>query len=69
MYADANEGKIPASDIGYVPNGPHFWVQNVFPSDSIEVQEQAIKDGVLWLYVENLKLYKCLTGKREETRT
>jgi len=69
MYADDNEGKIPASDVGYNPNGPHFWVMKEPGNATIEEKEQAIKDGVLWPYCKILKLYKCPTGEREERRT
>jgi prepilin-type N-terminal cleavage/methylation domain-containing protein/prepilin-type processing-associated H-X9-DG protein len=68
MYADDNEGKIPASDISYAPNGPH-WVRSMKVTDPIDVQEKAIKSGTLWPYCKNLQLYKCPTGKRGELRT
>ena len=65
MYADDNEGKIPSSDINYKTgandNRPH-WVK---PNNT----ENDIRNGTLWPYVEDLKLYKCPTGKREEIRT
>ena len=69
MYANNNKERIPASDISHAPNGPYFWVASMKVTDPIEVQERAIKDGVLWPYCNNLKLYKCPTGKPEELRT
>lgn len=60
LYADADNGEIPRSDIGY---GPHYWW--VFPGDT----EETIMQGMLWPYIENLKMYKCPTGKRDENRT
>jgi prepilin-type N-terminal cleavage/methylation domain-containing protein/prepilin-type processing-associated H-X9-DG protein len=66
MYADANEGKIPTSDISFQAHG---WVDSVKIIDSIEKQKKAIRDGMLWPHVENLRLYKCPTGKKDEVRT
>ncbi len=79
MYADENDGKIPASDIGFgSPAGTsvpqEFWVE--YPEDydsdgDIDMADQieAIKKGVLWRYVNDVKIYKCPTGIRGQAVT
>ena len=66
MYADDNDGKICAANIGHSDYG---WVAPMDVSDSIEKQIEAMKAGMLYKYCSNLKAYKCPTGIRGEMRT
>ncbi len=66
MYADDNDGKICAANIGHSDYG---WVAAMDVSDSQETQIAAMKRGMLYDYCSNLKLYKCPTGIRGEMRT
>jgi prepilin-type N-terminal cleavage/methylation domain-containing protein/prepilin-type processing-associated H-X9-DG protein len=72
MYADENDGKLVNGAIGYsnVDNGDWCkhtgelaWIDAYSDSDPA-VQIQGIKDGALWPYVKDTKIYKCPTGKR-----
>ena len=71
MYADESKNKIVGSNIGYAPECPprsgDCWVDwptegftNLTTADEIQEAEQAIKDGKLWSYCENIELYRCL---------
>ena len=66
MYADDNDGKICAANVGHSDFG---WVARMNASDPPDVQILAIKSGKLYRYCSNLKLYKCPTGIRGEMRT
>jgi len=66
MYADDNDGKICAANIGHSDYG---WVDAMDVSDPIENQIAAMQGGMLYPYCSNLKLYKCPTGIRDEMRT
>jgi prepilin-type processing-associated H-X9-DG protein len=66
MYADDNEGKICAANIGHSDYG---WVAAMDVSEPIETQIAAMQGGMLYPYCSNLKLYKCPTGIRGEMRT
>jgi prepilin-type N-terminal cleavage/methylation domain-containing protein/prepilin-type processing-associated H-X9-DG protein len=66
MYADDNDGKICAANIGHSDYG---WVAAMDVSDPIVDQIKAMKRGMLYPYCSNLKLYKCPTGIRDEMRT
>jgi prepilin-type N-terminal cleavage/methylation domain-containing protein/prepilin-type processing-associated H-X9-DG protein len=66
MYADDNDGKICAANIGHSDYG---WVAPMDVSDTIESQIAAMQRGMLYNYCSNLKLYKCPTGIRGEMRT
>jgi prepilin-type N-terminal cleavage/methylation domain-containing protein/prepilin-type processing-associated H-X9-DG protein len=68
MYADDNDDKLVNGDSGeynIMSNGP-FWVERDWTSGMTELQrEQAIKDGALFPYTRDLKLYKCPTVERK----
>ena len=66
MYADDNDGKICAANIGHSDYG---WVAAMDVSESIEAQTRAMQQGMLYPYCSNLNLYKCPTGIRGEMRT
>jgi prepilin-type N-terminal cleavage/methylation domain-containing protein/prepilin-type processing-associated H-X9-DG protein len=75
MYADDNEDKIVNGNtgVGSDCHDPYdetkrCWV--CWPeSDSQKDKIKAIKDGLLFSYCPNVKLYKCPTGIRGEMRT
>lgn len=66
MYADDNDGKICAANVGHSDDG---WVARMNVTDSEEVQIEAMKSGRLYPYCTNLELYKCPTGLRFHMRT
>jgi len=66
MYADDNDGKICAANIGH---SDHGWVAPMDVADPIEGQKQAMRAGMLYPYCSNLKAYRCPTGIRGEMRT
>lgn len=66
MYANENDGKICAANIGHSQYG---WVDTMDVSDPVEVQIQAVESGKLWEYCENIKLYKCSTVPKTELRS
>lgn len=67
MYADDNDGKICTAWVG--PNRQDSWVSMAVRNASEAQQIRAMKTGVLFPYVKNLKLYKCPTGVRGEMVT
>jgi prepilin-type N-terminal cleavage/methylation domain-containing protein/prepilin-type processing-associated H-X9-DG protein len=75
MYADENDDVLVNGAIGYSNSnqswGDHrgeiAWVDRLASGE--EAQKQAIKDGALWPYVKDVKLYKCPTGRRGEWLT
>ena len=66
MYADENEGKICAANVGHSDDG---WVAEMDRDDPIADQIASMQAGRLYPYCQNLKLYKCPTGVRGEMRT
>jgi prepilin-type N-terminal cleavage/methylation domain-containing protein/prepilin-type processing-associated H-X9-DG protein len=78
LYADDNDGKLVNGSAGGYndadrhPN-EHPWVGKVWADDyqsgnqlpEIQ-QEEAIRDGALWPYAQELKLYSCPTSFRGE---
>jgi prepilin-type processing-associated H-X9-DG protein len=77
-YAYDNEGKIVNGDPGEYPTGLHLnetpwvhrdWARTGEPPLSLDVKQQAIKEGALWPYCKELKLYKCPVGSLGETRS
>jgi prepilin-type N-terminal cleavage/methylation domain-containing protein/prepilin-type processing-associated H-X9-DG protein len=66
MYADDNDGKICAANVGHSDYG---WVGRMDTTDPMDDQIAAMKSGMLYRYCKNLKLYKCPTGIRGEMRT
>jgi prepilin-type N-terminal cleavage/methylation domain-containing protein/prepilin-type processing-associated H-X9-DG protein len=72
LYADDNDGKIVNGETHRVktngkPN-PYAWAYQE-PGWSLEEKKQGIKDGKLYRYLKDLKLYKCPTGVRGEVLT
>jgi prepilin-type N-terminal cleavage/methylation domain-containing protein/prepilin-type processing-associated H-X9-DG protein len=71
MYADDNDGKLVNGAAGYSNSqqtwGDHrnelAWIDS-FSNDDLNAQIQGIKDGALWPYLKDIKIYKCPTGKR-----
>jgi prepilin-type N-terminal cleavage/methylation domain-containing protein/prepilin-type processing-associated H-X9-DG protein len=66
MYADDNNGKICAANVGHSDDG---WVARMNSTDPRDVQIEAMKAGHLYSYCSNLQLYRCPTGVRGEIRT
>jgi hypothetical protein len=78
MYADENDDVLVNGAIGYSNAttgwGKHAgevaWVDGLITGwDQHEAQEQAIRDGALWPYVKDTKMYKCPTGLKDEAMT
>jgi prepilin-type N-terminal cleavage/methylation domain-containing protein/prepilin-type processing-associated H-X9-DG protein len=76
LYADDNDNKIVngctgVAGQGNVPADEDGWVHWAGYSDSTTEADQikAVKDGALFPYVNNERLYKCPTGLRGEMRT
>jgi prepilin-type processing-associated H-X9-DG protein len=75
LYADDNEDKLVNGATGYsnrnMPWGDHTnelaWVDE-FPS-TWDIAIQGIKDGALWPYTKNVRLYRCPTGLAGEALT
>ena len=76
LYADDNDGKLVNGATGYSDVGPPTinwgdhrgelaWV-DTYSTISQEEQVQGIKDGALWPYVKNIKVYRCPTGMIRE---
>ena len=66
MYADDNNDNICAANIG---NSDFGWVDVMNVSDPIDVQIQAIENGMLFPYCQTLKIYRCPTVSRTELRS
>jgi prepilin-type N-terminal cleavage/methylation domain-containing protein/prepilin-type processing-associated H-X9-DG protein len=71
-YADDNDGKLVNGATGFSDVGPPTiswgdhtnelaWV-DATSTTNITVAMQGIKDGALWPYTGNVKLYRCPTG-------
>lgn len=81
LYADDNDDLIVSGDAGYVhyssdglPEQP--WVGRCWHSNyrdgaqlDPELQEERIKEGALFPYCKDIKLYRCPTGRRGELLT
>jgi len=76
MYADENDDKIVNGATGFSYSnqswGDHSkelsWV-NTFDNSNWDVQIQGIREGALWPYVKNEKMYRCPTGRRGQAIT
>ena len=73
-YAYDNEGKIVCGDTeeySVDPTNPCWVRRDWLTSGSISLseKEQAIREGALWPYCMELKLYKCPLGLPGETRS
>ena len=73
MYADNHDGRVPDGGTGYDECGYSIVDYRDVPwpwTDApIELQEEALKKGVLWPYVETVKAYRCPTAGINEART
>jgi len=76
MYADENDDKIVNGATGFSYSnqswGDHSkelaWV-NTFDNSNWDVQIQGIREGALWPYLKNEKMYRCPTGRRGQAIT
>jgi prepilin-type N-terminal cleavage/methylation domain-containing protein/prepilin-type processing-associated H-X9-DG protein len=75
MYADNNDDRIVCSDVGYPTTlypGP-WWVRWPVNGDNgtstVEQWQDAIKGGLLWPYLKDLKLYKCPNSRNRANET
>jgi prepilin-type N-terminal cleavage/methylation domain-containing protein/prepilin-type processing-associated H-X9-DG protein len=76
MYADENNDVLVNGATGYSNSnqswGDHTgelaWIDGYNPNDP-EAAEVDIRNGALWPYVKNEKVYRCPTGKRGEAFT
>jgi len=80
LYADDNDDKIVNGATGYSNVGPPqiswgdhtneiAWVDVTFPPSDWDTVLQQIKDGALWPYAKNVKLFRCPTGLAGEALT
>ena len=68
QYADDNDGKLVNGDTDEHTLNEPPWVGECWDC-SPEEQKTAIKEGALWPYCMDLKLYKCATSLRWTTRS
>ena len=61
MYADVNKQCIPATH-----SGPELWVYYPTSPYTRQIREDAIMQGVLWPYVNDIKAYRCPADRRQE---
>jgi prepilin-type N-terminal cleavage/methylation domain-containing protein/prepilin-type processing-associated H-X9-DG protein len=77
LYADDNDDKLVNGATGYSNTqtswGDHLnelaWVNVSFPPSDWDTVLQEIKDGALWPYAKNVKVYRCPTGLAGEALT
>jgi prepilin-type N-terminal cleavage/methylation domain-containing protein/prepilin-type processing-associated H-X9-DG protein len=76
MYADENDDKIVNGATGFSYSnqswGDHSkelsWV-NTFDNSNWDVQIKGMREGALWPYIKNEKMYRCPTGRRGQAIT
>lgn len=74
-YAVDNDGKLVNGDTGeypYLHVDETPWVQKDWPTTGslpLTTKEQAIRDGALFPYCKDIKLYKCPVGVQRELRS
>jgi hypothetical protein len=72
QFAYDNDGKIVNGDTeeyGVDPDNPCWVRRDWAPGMTLAQKEQAIREGALWPYCQELKLYKCPIGARGVART
>jgi len=69
MYADDNDGKIVYARVGWRQNYGMGWVGQPGRNESEAKKIKHIKEGLLFPYSRNIKLYRCPTGERGEMVT
>jgi prepilin-type N-terminal cleavage/methylation domain-containing protein len=75
MYADDNDDVLVNGAIGYSNaetgwgkhKGEVAWVDRL--ATGWDEQQDAIRDGALWPYVKDVKMYRCPTGRPGEALT
>ncbi len=65
FYAADNDYKLCSPDTMWNDFGGYNWVADgpAIPGNTIGNTEQAIKNGFLWKYTQNVKLYKCKSDR------
>jgi prepilin-type N-terminal cleavage/methylation domain-containing protein len=67
MYADENDGDLvdglAGHDDGATPAAIIGWVGKVNPANNNRTQISCIKDGTLWDYAKNPKVFRCPAGQ------
>ena len=74
MYTDENSSNLVYGVGGNDQTGTHpvtgdtiitkrSWVGNVNPADDTRTQERNLRDGAIWDYAKNEKVYRCPAGK------
>lgn len=75
LYADDNNGSIVNGMAGMDRPGEPAWIRRTWDDYTqgtylpAPQQEQAIRTGALFKYCQNIKAYKCPTGRRGELQT
>jgi prepilin-type N-terminal cleavage/methylation domain-containing protein/prepilin-type processing-associated H-X9-DG protein len=71
MYADDNDGKLVKARIGQTDKSGRVigWVGQPGRNDWEAEKIEHIKEGLLFPYVKNIRLYRCPTGIRGELVT
>ena len=76
LYEQANNGKIVNGGTGvggegYIPRDEDGWLHNTptGKENDMEEQKKAIKEGALYPYCGDVKLYRCPSGKRGDMCT
>jgi prepilin-type N-terminal cleavage/methylation domain-containing protein/prepilin-type processing-associated H-X9-DG protein len=75
MYAIDNDDVLVNGAIGFSNattgwgkhKGEVAWVDRL--ASGWDAQQDAIRDGALWPYVKDVKMYRCPTGRKEEALT
>jgi prepilin-type N-terminal cleavage/methylation domain-containing protein/prepilin-type processing-associated H-X9-DG protein len=66
LYADDNSDKMPGTRVRFDLQGQdaslRSWVQMIYSQE--QNQESAIKNGLLWSYVNNIGTYRCPAQKK-----
>ncbi len=73
MYADENDDRIVNGDVGEyggLHQGEKSWVLRDYDAATLREKIQCIKDGALFPYTNNWKVYRCPMGKtsKDEAR-
>jgi len=72
QYAYDNDGKIVNGDTeeyGVDPTNPCWVRRDWAPGTTLAEKQQAIKEGAMWPYCKELKLYHCPTGYPGDIRS
>ena len=72
MYAMANDDRIVSARTGYWSKYTNPWVDWAGPETgtpaNIELQIQAVEQGMLYPYVEAIKAYRCPASRKDQVR-